>query len=149
MTIKSSQGIRNKILDTGSLKSRLALGFIKIYSGTEPTTADAAVTGVLLSTISVSGAGTGLSLDTAASAGVLAKLTGQAWSGAIVATGTAGYYRFSAAGDTGVSSATEERIQGSVGLAGADLNLSSVALVTNAAVTAQVIDYYVITLPTA
>lgn len=148
MTIKTSTGLRNKMLDTGSLKSRLALGFIKLYTGGEPTTADAAVTGTLLCTISVSGAGTGLSLDAAAAAGVLAK-SAAAWSGAIVATGTAGYYRFSAAGDTGASSTTEERIQGSVGLAGADLNLTSVALVTNAALTAQAIDYYVVTLPTA
>lgn len=148
MTIKTSTGLRNKILDTGSLKSRLALGFIKIYSGAEPATADAAVTGTLLSTISVSGGGTGLSLDTTAAAGVLAK-SAAVWSGAIVATGTAGYYRFSAAGDTGASSATEERIQGSVGMAGADLNLSSTALTINASLSAQTIDYFVVSLPTA
>lgn len=149
MTIKVSTGLRNKMLDTGSLKSRLALGFIKIYSGTEPATADAAVTGTLLCTISVNGGGTGLSTEATAVSGVLAKAVAEVWSGPIVATGTAGYYRFSAAGDTGVSSSTEERIQGSVGLAGADLNLSSVALVTNASLTAQTIDYYVLTLPTA
>lgn len=148
MTIKTSTGLRNKMLDTGSLKGRLALGFIKIYSGTEPTTADAAVTGTLLCTISVSGGGTGLSLDTTASAGVLAK-SAAVWSGAIVAAGIAGYYRFSAAGDTGAASATEERIQGSVGLAGADLNLSNTSLVINAATSAQTIDYYVVSLPTA
>lgn len=148
MTIKTSTGLRNKMLDTGSLKSRLALGFIKLYTGAEPTTADAAVTGTLLATISVSGGGTGLSLDTTAAAGVLAK-SAAVWSGAIVATGTAGYYRFSAVGDTGASSITEERIQGSVGLAGADLNLSSTSLTTNASLSAQTIDYYVVTLPTA
>lgn len=148
MTIKTSTGLRGRILDTGSLKSRLALGFIKIYSGAEPATADAAVTGTLLSTISVSGAGAGLSLDAAAANGVLAK-SAEVWSGAIAATGVAGYYRFSAAGDTGAASITEERIQGSVGLAGADLNLSSVSLTANAAVSAQTISYYVVTLPTA
>ena len=148
MTIKTSTGLRNKMLDTGSLKSRLDLGFIKIYSGGEPSTADAAVTGTLLCTISVSGNGTGLSLDATAANGVLAK-SAAVWSGAIVETGTAGYYRFSAAGDTGASSATEERIQGSVGLAGADLNLSSTGLVTNASLSAQTIDYYVVSLPTA
>ena len=149
MTIKTSTGLRNRMLDTGSAKNRLALGFIKLYSGTEPATADSTVTGTLLSTISVSGNGTGLSLETAAVSGVLAKLAGQVWSGAIVASGAAGYYRFSAAGDTGATSTTEERIQGSVGLAGADINLSSIALTANAALTAQTIDYYVVTLPTA
>jgi hypothetical protein len=148
MTIKTSTGLRNKMLDTGSLKSRLALGFIKIYSGAEPATADAAVTGTLLCTVSVSGGGTGLSLDTAAASGVLAK-SAEVWSGAIVATDVAGYYRFSAAGDTGASSTTEERIQGSVAMAGGDLNLSSTSLTTNASLSAQTIDYYVVSLPTA
>lgn len=148
MTIKASTGLRNRMLDTGSLKSRLALGFIKIYTGAEPATADAAVTGTLLSTISVSGTGTGLSLDAAASGGALSK-SAEVWSGPIVATGVAGYYRYAAAGDTGVSSTTEERIQGSVGLAGADLNLSSVSLTTNAAASAQTINFYVFALPTA
>lgn len=147
MTTKLSTGLRNKMLDTGSLKSRLALGFIKLYSGAEPASADAAVTGTLLCTISVSGNGTGLSLDTSAASGVLAK-SAEVWSGAIVATGVAGYYRFSAAGDTGAASTTEERIQGSVGLAGADLNLSNTTLTTNASLTAQTIDYYVVSLPT-
>ena len=148
MTIKESTGLRNRTLDTGSYKSRLALGFIKIYTGAEPATADAAVTGTLLCTISVSGGGAGLSLDTTATAGVLAK-SAEIWSGAIVATGTAGYFRYSAAGDTGVSSTTEERLQGSVGLAGADLNLGNVALVTNASTSAQAITYFVVSRPTA
>lgn len=146
MTIQTSTGLRNKMLDTGSLKSRLALGFMKIYSGSPPATADAAVTGTLLCTISLTGTGTGLSLDTAAAAGVLAKNPSEVWQGTNAATGAAGYYRFSAAGDTGVSSATEERIQGTVGLAGADLNLSSISLTSGVV---QNIDYYVVSLPTA
>lgn len=146
MTIQTSSGLRNKVLDTGSVKSRLTLGFIKLYSGTAPATADAAVTGTLLCTISVSAAGTGLSFDTAAAGGVLAKAPAQVWQGVNAATGAAGYYRFSAAGDTGVTSSTEERIQGSVGLAGADLNLSSISLTSGVT---QNIDYYVVSLPTA
>jgi hypothetical protein len=146
MTAKLSTGLRNKILDTGSLKSRLALGFLKIYSGAEPATADAAVTGTLLTTISVGGTGTGLSLDAAAVGGVIAK-SSEVWSGPIVATGVAGYFRFVAAGDTGASSLTEERAQGSVGLAGADLNLSSTSLAINAALSAQTINYFVVTIP--
>jgi hypothetical protein len=148
MTIKVSTGLRNKVLDTGSIKSRLALGTLKIYSGAEPTTADAAVTGTLLCTITVNGGATGLSMAASATDGVLTKAA-EVWSGAIVATGVAGYYRFVSATDTGISSATEERIQGSVGLAGADLNLSNTSLVTNASLSAQTIDYYVISLPTA
>lgn len=146
MTAKTSTGLRNKILDTGSLKSRLALGFLKLYSGAEPADADAAITGTLLSTISVGGTGTGLSLAAAAVGGVIAK-SAEVWSGPIVATGVAGYWRLAAAGDTGAASITEERIQGSVGLAGADVNLSSVSLTTNAALSAQTINYFVVTIP--
>lgn len=146
MTTKASVGLRNRLLE--ALRARLALGFLKIYSGAEPASANDAATGTLLATISVSGAGTGLSMETVATGGILAK-SSQVWSGPIVATGVAGYYRFCAAGDTGAASETEERIQGSVGVAGMDLNLSSVSLTVNVAASAQTINYYVVALPTA
>lgn len=146
MTIKASTGLRGKLLDTGSLKATLALGFIKIYSGAAPATADAAVTGTLLCTISNASTGTGINMAAAAVAGVLAKLSSETWSGVNAATGTAGYYRHSAAGDTGVLSTTESRLQGTIATAGADMNLSSVSL-TSAAT--QTIDYYSVALPTA
>lgn len=148
MAVKVSTGLRNRVLDTGSLKSRLALGFLKIYSGTPPASADDAVTGTLLATISAGGAGTGLSLAASAADGVLTKAA-EVWSGAIVATGAASYYRFSAASDTGVSSTTEERIQGTVGLAATDMILTSVSFTTNPSISAMPIDNYVIALPTA
>ena len=50
-----------------------------------------------------------------------------------------------AAGDTGVLSTTEKRIQGVVALAGGEINLASVSLVSAAT---QVIDAYSIALPT-
>ena len=40
MALKASTGLRNAMMTTGSLKSRLDLGFIKIYAGTVPATAD-------------------------------------------------------------------------------------------------------------
>jgi hypothetical protein len=145
MTLKASTGLRNKLLDTGSLKATLLLGFIKIYSGTAPADADAAIGGgnTLLCTISVASGGTGLSLDTAA-AGAIAKPTGVVWSGVNAASGTASFYRFVAVGDTAGASTTEARLQGSIAAVGADLNLSSVGLTAAATTT---IDYFSYALP--
>lgn len=146
MTIKASTGLRNKILDTSSLKTALSLGFIKIYAGAVPATADASLgAATLLCTLSVGGAGTGLTMDTAASGGVLLKNAAETWQGTNVATGTATFYRHVAPADTGASSATEPRIQGEIAIAGSDMNLSSVSL-TNLAV--QSLDYYAVALPT-
>lgn len=146
MTIKLSTGLANKLLDTGSLKSIFAAGFIKIYSGSPPADADAAATGTLLVTISIASGGTGINFDTAGVAGVLAKAPAETWSGVIAATNTAGYFRHVAAGDTGASSTTQARLQGSVGTVGADLNLTSTSLVSGAT---QTIDYYTVALPLA
>lgn len=145
MAFKESTGLRNKNLDTGSIKSILNLGFIKIYSGAAPATADAAVTGTLLCTISNNSTGTGLTFDTAAADGAISKNAAETWSGVNAATGTAGYYRFVAPGDDGTSSTTQARLQGEIGTAGKELNLSSVSLTSGAT---QTIDYYVYARPT-
>lgn len=146
MTLKVSTGLRNGVLVTGSLKSLLAAGFLKIYAGTEPATADAALgSATLLTTISISSGGTGINLDTTASGGVVTKAPSETWSGTNAATGTASFFRFVAPGDDGTLSTTQVRMQGTVGLAGADMNLSSVTL-TSAAT--QTIDYFTVSLPT-
>lgn len=145
MTYKTSTGLRNYMLDTGSLKSALDGGFIKIYSGAAPATADNAVTGTLLCTISLGGAGTGLTMDTTATDGVLTKPAGASWLGTNVASGTAGYYRHSDASDDGGASLTEPRLQGAISTSGAEMNLSSIALVNGAV---QSLDFYSVNLPT-
>jgi len=145
MTLKVSTGLRNAMLDTQSLKAALALGFIKFYTGTPPATADAAVTGTLLVTISLNSTATGLSLAASAASGTIAKAA-EVWSGVNAASGTATYFRFVAAtGDDGTLSTTQKRLQGTIGTAGADLNLSSVNLTAAAT---QTIDAANITLPT-
>lgn len=146
MALKLSTGLRNKLMDTGSLKSTFALGFLKIYSGVAPLDVDAAVTGVLLCTISVSGGATGLSFDVSAVAGIISKPAGVVWSGTNVATGSASYYRHTAVGDDGTLSTTQARIQGNIATVGADLNLSSTSLVSGAS---QALDYYSVTIPSA
>jgi hypothetical protein len=147
MALKSSTGLRNKLLDTGSLKSIFNLGFIKIYAGTAPASADDSLgAATLLCTISVNSTGTGITFAASASNGTLVKNSGEAWSGVNVANGTAAFYRLVAPDDTGASSTTEARIQGTCGTSGADLNLTNVALVSGAA---QTVDYYSVSLPTA
>lgn len=146
MSLKASTGLRNKVLDTSPLKTVLNLGFIKIYDGTEPATADAALgTATLLCTISNNSTGTGLTFEAAASGGIIAKNAAETWSGVNAATGTARFYRHVAPGDTGASSTTEARLQGTVALAGGEMNLSSVDLTIAAT---QTLDYYVAALPT-
>ena len=51
MTLRLSSGLRNHLLNGGSMKNALSGGKIKIYTGAQPSTADAAPTGTLLVTI--------------------------------------------------------------------------------------------------
>jgi hypothetical protein len=142
--LKVSTGLRNYIADTGSLKGALNLSKIRILTGTPPATADAAETGTLLSVITVNDTGTGVTLGVAAG-GAIPKNAGEVWKGTNLAGGTATYFRWVAAGDTGVLSTTEKRLQGTCGTSGADLNMSSVNLT---ALAPQTIDAANITVPT-
>lgn len=51
MTLRLSSGLRNHLLNGGSMKQAFSGGKLKIYSGSQPATADAAPTGTLLCTI--------------------------------------------------------------------------------------------------
>lgn len=145
MTLKVSTGLRNKLLDTGSLATLMAGGLIKIYSGSPPASADDAASGSLLCTISLNSTGTGVNMASTASSGVLAKSTAETWSGVVALSGAATYYRHVAASDTGASSTTQARLQGEIATAGAELNLSSTTLTSGAT---QTVDYYSVALPT-
>ena len=123
--MKISTGLRNHLLATGSLKAGLDSGVIRIYSGAEPASADDAVSGTLLCTISLNDGGTGITLDSTPSGGVIQKTPSETWSGTPVDTGTAGYWRFSGTADAGGSSTTEKRAQGTIGTALADMIVAS------------------------
>jgi len=146
MALKTSTGLRDKLLVTGSLRTIFAAGFVRIYSGTVPATADDAVTsGNLLCTITINDTGVGVNFETTASGGVLSKLATETWKGTNAATGIATFFRHVTASDTGVTSTTEARMQGLISTAGAELNFSSTGLTANAV---QTIDYYSVALPT-
>ncbi len=139
MALNRSTGLRNKLLDTNSFKSIFALCFINIYSGSRPASADDAVPGasVLLATISKDGGVTGLSWDTAAAAGVLFKKQTEVWQeDAVLATGVAGWFRIYEAADTPANaSSTLARADGTIGVGGADLNLSTINLTSGVPLT--------------
>lgn len=55
MTLRISTALSNHLLQEGSLKSALRGGKLQIYTGTQPATADAAVAGTLLATLTLAG----------------------------------------------------------------------------------------------
>lgn len=149
MTIKVSTGLRNYMLSTGSLKTALADGFIHIYDDTvpAPSSADDSIgAAVPLVTISLDGGVNGIEFAIAGAAnGTLEKESTETWKGTIDFSGTATWYRHVGASDSGGLSITDPRIQGTVGTAAADLNLSDTTLTATAE---QLINYYSVTLPT-
>lgn len=145
MAMKISTALAKAMLDTGSFKASLTGMKLKIYAGTEPATADAALGGAtLLVTISDNGGAGALSFEASAVANTIQKLSSQVWSGTNSATGTATFCRLELASDTGTASTTEIRVQGDVGIAGKFCNLSSVALTSGAT---QTVNSMAITLP--
>ena len=141
--LKTSTGLRTAMLGSAPLRDVLSSGSIKIYTGTAPGTADAAATGTLLCTITNNSTATGVTMDVAVG-GAIQKAAAEVWSGVNVASGTAGYYRHCAPGDTAGVSTTEPRVQGDIATSGAELNLTSVTLSNGAT---QTLDFYSITLP--
>lgn len=135
----------------GSLKDVMRDGVLRIYSGSQPSSPDNAVAGTLLLEISVNAGAfvagafdNGLEFGDAAD-GAIAKATGETWQDAGLAGGTAGWFRFVAnPADDGSASTSLPRIDGSVGTSGADLNLSTVAIVAGSTYT---IDSFSLSLP--
>lgn len=148
MTIRLSTGMRNAVLNggaSGGVAGALALGFIYLYDGTQPASPDTGATGTLLGKVTLNNDGsTGLSWE-AAAAGVLPKDVDENWQFAGLANGTVGWFRFSEAADTPTNtSATAKRIDGLVGTAGADMNISNTAVVLAAVST---VDSFSFTMP--
>ena len=114
---------------------------IALYSGTQPATADAAATGSLLCTISLDGGAVGLSWGDAI-AGVLSKAVGENWQGTAVASGTAGWFRCYQSGDDPALAETElARFDGSISTSGAQLDMTSTAIVVSAVQTISTFTY--------
>lgn len=133
MPLRLSTGLVNKLMDTASFKATFALGFIDIYTGTQPTSANDASTGTKLVTISVGGTGTGITFEAAATDGILEKTASETWQGTASSGGTAGWFRLREAADAGTAlSTTACRVDGAIATSGAQMNLGSLT-VTNGA----------------
>lgn len=146
MTTKASTGLRNHMLATGSLAAALNGGFLELYEGPEPATADAAIDPgqhKLLCRIYSDGTSAGLTLANTAADGFIEK-SAQTWSGTNIESGTAKFFRFVGSADNGSLSTTLPRLQGSVARAGADLNITSVELAAGAP---QAVNFFSIALP--
>lgn len=136
MALRLSTGARTALASTAGLKGLFDGGFLDVFSGGQPTTADLAETGVKLVRISIS-SGTdstcGLTFGTAA-AGIIPK-SADVWSGSILAAGVAGYFRLYGTAGTSGSSASEIRIDGNVGVSGSDMVLANSTLTAGATLT--------------
>jgi hypothetical protein len=150
MALRLSTGLRNKLLGTQGLKTIMQNGVIRIYPGVQPASADDAEGATHLIEITVSSgaftpgtATNGLNFADPA-AGACAKATGEVWSGAAAATGTAGWFRFYANDRTTGADTSHARFDGSVSTSGAQLNMSSTAITAGATTT---IDSFTVTMP--
>ncbi len=140
MTVRLSTKLRDNLAGTTGFAATFANGIIEIRTGTQPASADDAVTGTLLGTVTLaSGAFTpgtatnGLTFAAAAN-GAVSK-TG-VWSFNGVADGTAGWFRLKGnALDGNSTSTTLPRMDGSIAVSGADMNLSNISIATLAPTT--------------
>lgn len=131
--IKLSTGLRQALAITGSLKAALDSGYVRLYSGAVPASADAALgAAVLLNEISAGGGGTVLTFEATAPGGVLSKAAAENWTGNNLAGGTPTFFRYVLAADAGDASTTAVRIQGSAGALGSDMYISTLPLVAAA-----------------
>ncbi|MFF8831372.1 hypothetical protein [Streptomyces sp. NPDC015131] len=117
MALRLATAVRNAMADavTTRVDAGAGAGTIKIYTGSQPATANDAETGTLLATFTLSDPSYG-----AASSGVIT-LAGTPKTVAAAATGTAGWFR--------VEDSTGANVyDGAVGTSGAELNLNTTAL---------------------
>ena len=143
--IKISTGLADAMM--GNVGATAALNAanleLRIFSGPEPLTADAALANeVLLVKIEVQGGNQGMRF-TNTSGGVITKDIDQSWLGNVLNTGVPTYYRLCPKNDDNSASMTKVRVQGSVGVTG-DLKLGTATLATG---NPQSIDFYQLRLP--
>lgn len=132
MAFRYSTGCFNSFLT--ALKDDMANGVINFYTGSQPTSPDAAVTGTYLGRATLAGgawdAGTATNgLEFAAPSGAsIDKASAEEWKFVCTTAGTIGWARFvsNSASDTGGSSTTLKRMDFSVGITSGDCLMSKV-----------------------
>lgn len=133
MAARLSTGLVNRIMGKDSFIKTFDLGFIDIYSGTQPATADDVPNGVRLITLYSDGKAKGLSWDPVVTAGAVSKLSSESWTGTVAIDGVAGWFRLREAADPGTaSSASAARYDGAIATYGSQMNLGSLSLLKGA-----------------
>lgn len=122
--ISISTGLRKHLMGTGSLKAALDGAYVKLYSGTPPSNADAAFDengGALITTITLGADGaTGLVFNVS-NEFLIKPQAGTTWGGLAGVAGTYTFFRISHLADADGDDSgtqTEIRVQGSVGVIG-------------------------------
>lgn len=142
MAFKFSTELRRQQCVVGSLKQILDGGFIRVYSGPVPASADAALSGNDL-LVEISASGLGVTFEPTAGDATLVKNLSEIWQGDVLQNGTATFFRFEHQADTGTQTTAEVRMQGTVGGAAADLTISNSSLVQGSP---QRLEYFAIAL---
>lgn len=140
MGIKISSGAFESVLSTGSFKDTFTNGVLCIYSGTQPSNADAAETGTLLAEVNVDGAvftpggATGLNFG-AATGKSIAKDDTETWKGIFLEDGLMGWFRFYDNSKTTGASTSAIRIDGSVGTSRTDIIVGTTTATLDGSIT--------------
>lgn len=142
MAFKFSTELRRQQCVTGSLKSILDGGVIRLYSGPVPASADSGLSGNTL-LLEIDNGGSGLTFESTANGATLTKSLSEVWQGNVSENGIASFFRFVMPSDTGSNTSGEVRIQGTVGGPADDLTISNPSLLQGAP---QRLEYFAIAL---
>jgi hypothetical protein len=129
-----STGLRQAMLYNVGFQKAFINGCLFLYTGAQPASSDAATTGNLAVKVTLAGGvfnfgagANGINFDPPIN-GVINKAAAEIWSGLGLINDTIGWYRMCAnAVDNFGPSTTLVRMDGSVGVGGADLNLGTVS----------------------
>lgn len=149
----SAQTCVMAVLHGGSFRELFKNGVMDIFTGTQPSNPDNAVSNASVlctitrgsGTFSASVAENGLNFDPV-SGGTLTKKGSETWSGLNNKDGTAGWFRFYDNTYSTGSGASAVRMDGNISTSGAELNMSSTSLTSGATTT---IDSFAMTLPSS
>lgn len=145
MASRFSTGLVNAMLDSGSFASVMSNCVIDFYTGVQPSDPDNAPTGTLLATVSSGGTNAAIVWEATGAVGnELKKSATDTWTGNTVAAGQIGWFRMRDKTDTNAVSTSFPRVDGAVGLTGAEINLGNVVVDSGAPLSIQ---QFSVTLP--
>ena len=142
MAFKFSTGVRKQLCFTGSLKSILDGSVLRLYSGVVPEHADSSLSGATLLCEIKAGSNT-VTFQASGTSPTLTKNLSEVWQGDVLANGVPTFFRLLKESDSGNTTDSEIRVQGTVGGPADDLTISNPTLVMGAP---QRIEYFAISI---